>query len=52
MHMIICPVNGNRDGAIIFYNTSDIGVKMAFVFIADMNTGILGMENDVNIKFR
>jgi hypothetical protein len=49
--MIICPVNDNRNGAIIFYDTSYVGVKTAFVFIANMNTGILDMENDVNIKF-
>jgi len=51
MHMIVCPVNDNRYGAIVFYDTSDVGIKTALVNLADMNTGILDMENYVNIKF-
>jgi hypothetical protein len=51
MYVIICPVNGNRNGATVFDNGSNIGVKTAFIFITDQNMGIPGMENNVDLKF-
>ena len=48
--MIVCPVNDNRYGAIVFYDTTDVGIKTALVNLADKDTGILDMENAVNIK--
>ena len=51
MHMIICAVHGNRSGTIVFYDTTDISVEAAFIFLPDQYIGIPGMENDVNIKF-
>lgn len=43
-------IEGNRVVTILFYETSDVGIKTALVHLTDKDTGILDMENAVNIK--